>query len=422
MRDIDAHENLLRTMFAAAVARARPDICVPMHLPEPPRGRTIVVGAGKAAASMAQAVEKHWPTPLEGVVVTRYGHALPCRRIDVLEAGHPIPDEAGVVAAHRLFAAVSNLTVNDLVLCLLSGGGSALLAAKPPGITLAEERALTSALLRSGARIGEMNMVRRKISLIRGGGLAAAAAPARIVTLAISDVPNDDPLAIASGPTVPDSAAPRDALAILRRYGIAPPPGVTRWLDRPAAKSAPRPPAEIDYRIVANARDALEASASAAMDFGLAPHILGDAIEGEAREVAEAHAGAARQAAERGETSLFLSGGETTVTVRGEGRGGRNAEYLLALGLSLANRSDVWALAADTDGIDGSEDNAGAVWTPDTLARARERGLDPETHLAHNDAYRFFAKLDQLVVTGPTRTNVNDFRAMLVAPQRLRLQ
>jgi hydroxypyruvate reductase len=416
MRSVDSHEHLLRTMFAAAVARARPEVCLPAHLPEPPAGRTIVVGAGKAAASMARAVEEHWPAPVQGVVVTRYGHGLPCKHIEVLEAGHPLPDERSVTGARQLLDAVDGLSAGDLVLCLLSGGGSALLAALPPGVTLEEERVLTAALLRSGATIGEINCVRRQISLIRGGRLAAAAAPAQVVTLAISDVPGDDPSAIASGPTVPDHGTASDALAVLHRHAIAPPPGIARWLGRPARDDPTPGPFEADFRIIATARDALDAAAAVASDAGFTPFILGDAIEGEAREVARTHAEAARRLAERDGRCLLLSGGETSVTVRGPGRGGRNCEYLLALGLTLSDRTDVWALAADTDGVDGSEDNAGAVWTPHTLAVASERGFDAADHLARNDAYGFFAGVDQLVMTGPTHTNVNDFRAVLIAP------
>lgn len=409
MRQPDSQEALLRALFAAAVDRARPDRCLAAHLPDPPTGRTVVVGAGKAAAAMAQALEAAWPRPLEGVVVTRHGQALPTRHIDVLEAGHPLPDEGSVLAADRLLAAVANLGPEDLVLCLLSGGGSALLSALPPGVSLDDERTLTTALLRSGAAIGEINTVRREISRIRGGRLAAAASPARVVTLAISDVPGDDPAAIASGPTVYSPPARREAHAILRRHAIASPPAIAAWLARPAEAPAPF---EADYRIIARASDALEAAAAIARQAGFTPILLGDAIEGEARQVARDHADLARR---HPSGVLFLSGGETSVTVSGAGRGGRNSEYLLALGLACPN---VWALAADTDGIDGSEDNAGAVWTPDTPARARAAGLDPADFLARNDAYGFFAVLGQLVVTGPTHTNVNDFRAVLIPPPK----
>jgi glycerate 2-kinase len=410
---VDSPEGLLRALFAAAVDRALPERCLPAYLPEPPAGRTVVVGAGKAAASMARALEAHWTGPLEGVVVTRRGHALPCRHIDVLEAGHPVPDEGSVHGARRLMEAVTGLDPDDLVICLLSGGGSALLSALPPGVTLEEEQGLTTALLRSGAAIGEINAVRRQISLIRGGRLAAAAAPARVVTLAISDVPGDHPDAIASGPTVFSAGTPADALEVLRRHGIAPPPGIAAWLTRPASVEPAPPPFEADFRIIARARDALDAAATLAAEAGLEPIILGDDIEGEARLVARDHADLARTHPGR----LLLSGGETSVTVRQGGRGGRNSEYLLALGLALADRTDVWALAADTDGIDGSGDNAGAVWTPQTLERAAALGLDPADFLARNDAHGFFAAVDQLVVTGPTHTNVNDFRAILLAPR-----
>lgn len=408
----DNPEALLRAMFAAAVERAQPEHSLAAHLPAPPTGRTVVVGAGKAAASMARALEDAWPSPLHGVVVTRRGHALPCRHIEVLEAGHPDPDEGSVLAASRLLSAVAGLGPDDLVICLLSGGGSALLSALPPGVTLEEERALTVALLRSGAPIGEINTVRREVSLIRGGRLAQASAPARLVTLAISDVPGDHPAAIASGPTVPSPGSAANARDILSRYAIPQSPGVAAWLNRAPTQSPAPGPFTPDFRIIARARDALDAAAEVASRAGLYPVILGDAIEGEARLVADDHAALA--AAQPGRP--LLSGGETSVTVREGGRGGRNSEYLLALGLALADRTDVWALAADTDGIDGSEDNAGAVWTPDTLPRARALGLDPADFLARNDAYGFFAAVDGLVVTGPTHTNVNDFRAVLIAP------
>jgi hydroxypyruvate reductase len=290
----------------------------------------------------------------------------------------------------------------------------------PPGVTLDEERTLTAALLRSGASIGDINCVRRQISCIRGGRLAAAAAPARVVTLAISDVPGNEPSAIASGPTVPDFGTARDALAVLHRHEIAPPPGIAHWLRRRPEDNPAPGPFEADYRIIATARDALGAASAVATDTGFPPIMLGDAIEGEAREVARTHAETARRLADRDGSCLLISGGETSVTVRGPGRGGRNGEYLLALGLALSDRPDVWALAADTDGIDGSEDNAGAVWTPHTLAVASERGLDAADHLARNDAYGFFAGVDQLVMTGPTHTNVNDFRAVLIAPSASR--
>jgi len=370
----------LRSLFDAAIAAADPFRCLPPHLPAPPRGRSIVVGAGKAAAAMARALETHWPGPLEGFVVTRYGFGLPCQRIEVIEAAHPVPDGASVNAAQRALALVSGLTADDLVLALISGGGSALLTLPAPGITLAEKQARTRELLKSGAPIREINAERRRLSAIKGGKLAAAAMPARVVTLAISDVPGDDPADIASGPTVPPAGVP--------------------WADR------------CTTRVIASSATSLAAAAEAVRAAGVRPVILGDAIEGEAREVAGAMAADALADGDR--PCVLLSGGETTVTVRGNGRGGRNSEFLLALAIALDGRPGVYAIACDTDGIDGSEDNAGAVVTPDTLARGRAQGLDARDFLADNDAYGYFAALGDLVVTGPTRTNVNDFRAILI--------
>jgi hydroxypyruvate reductase len=415
------HRKLLRDMFDAAVAAASPALCIPPHLPRPPKGRTVVVGGGKAAAAMAAAVETHWPGPIEGLVVTRYGHSAPCRHIEVIEAAHPVPDAAGRDAARRILARVAGLGPDDLVLCLLSGGGSALLALPAPGIAFEDKQAINRALLRSGAPIGEMNCVRKHLSSIKGGRLAIAAAPARVVSLMISDVPSDDPSVIASGPTVPDATTSAEAIAILSRYGIEIPRGVLEHLTSQAAET-PKP---VDPRfdrvtnlVVATPQDALEAAADVAQKAGYSALILGNAIEGEAREVGLVHAGIAKQAAGFGQPAeppcALISGGETTVTVRGNGRGGRNAEFLLSLGVALAGRAGIAAIAADTDGIDGSEDNAGAVLLPDTLERAVLAGLDAKAHLAANDAYPVFARLGDLVVTGPTRTNVNDFRAILI--------
>lgn len=417
----DDPKALLRRLFDAAVASADPLRTVPAHLPEPPPGRTLVVGAGKAAAAMAKAVEDRWPGPLDGLVVTRYGHGLPCRRIEVVEAGHPLPDAEGRAAAQRILEMADGLGADDLLLCLISGGGSALLAAPAPGLGLDDKQALTRALLRSGATISEINTVRKHLSAVKGGRLAQRAAPARVVTLAISDVPGDDPAVIASGPTVPDPSTRADALAVLAKYGIVPPPAVQARLAAPESET-PKPGdpvfARTEFRLVATPQQALEAAAAAARAAGITPLILSDSIEGEAREVGKVHAAIARQIALRGQPAaapcLLLSGGETTVTVRGQGRGGRNAEFLLGLTLSLGGRPGIWALAADSDGIDGSEDNAGAVAGPDTLARAAAAGLDAAACLADNDAYHFFAALGDLVVTGPTRTNVNDFRAVLI--------
>ena len=407
-------ETLLRALFDAAVAAAAPERCVPPHLPAPPAGRTVVVGAGKAAASMARAVAIHWPGPLSGLVVTRYGHGVAVPGIEVVEAAHPVPDGAGREAAARILELAGGLGADDLALCLISGGGSALLALPAPGLALEDKQALGAALLKSGATISEMNCVRKHLSAIKGGRLAAAAFPAPVRTLAISDVPGDDPAVIASGPTVSDPTTFADARAILAKYGVAAPGPVTRFLEA-AAEETPKPGdrrlSRSDVVLVATPGEALEAAAEVARQRGLQPVILGDAIEGEARRVAREHAELARRAAPG---TVLLSGGETTVTVRGAGRGGPNAEYLLALALVLDGAPGIWAIACDTDGIDGTEDNAGCVVRPDTLARAAGGGLDGAASLAENDAYGFFSALGDLVITGPTLTNVNDFRAIMV--------
>jgi glycerate 2-kinase len=410
-------------MFDAAVASAMPARCVPPVLPAPPKGRTIVIGAGKAAAAMARAVEDHWDGALSGLVVTRHGHAVACRSIEVVEAGHPISDEAGVAATGRIVALIRDLTPDDLVICLISGGGSALLAAPPPGVTLADEQALMAALLRSGATIAEMNCVRKHLSMVRGGRLALAAAPARIVTLIISDVPGDDPATIASGPTIPDPTTREQALDVLARYDLAGAGPITDWLRNPASET-PKPGAfEAEWHLVATPRMALDAAAAVANEQGLMPLILGDAIEGEAREVARAHADIAHRVQRDGRPvvapCVLLSGGETTVTVAGAGRGGRNAEFLLALALALDGAADIHAIAADTDGIDGTEDNAGAIIGPDSLAEARAFGLSATQSLENNDAYRFFERTGSLLMTGATMTNVNDFRAILIDGPRI---
>ncbi len=412
---------LLTDLFQSAVRAADPAACVPRHLPPPTRGRTVVIGAGKAAAAMARAVEDHWPGELSGLVVTRYGHGVPCRRIEVVEAAHPVPDEAGRAAAARILAVVQGLTSDDLVLVLVSGGGSALLALPFEGISLADKQQVNRALLKSGAGIGEMNCVRKHLSAIKGGRLAAAAYPARVLTLVISDVPGDDPAVVASGPTVPDPTTCADALAILEKYRIAVPPTVEALL-RSGLSETPKPDdlrfAHCETRVIATAQGSLAAAAEAARAAGIEPLILGDAIEGEAREVAKALAGMAKSCALHGVPArppcVLLSGGETTVTVKGQGRGGRNAEFLLALAVALDGAAGIHALAGDTDGIDGTEDNAGAVLTADTLARARAAGIDAKARLADNDGHGFFAALNDLVVTGPTRTNVNDFRAIFI--------
>lgn len=415
----DRARALLRAMFDAAVASALPSRCLPPHIPAPPRGRTFVVGAGKAAAAMARAVEDHWPGDLEGVVVTRYGHAVPCRRIRVLEAAHPVPDAAGITASRAILDQVSGLTPDDLVICLMSGGGSALLPALPASIAIEDEQRLARDLLRSGATIGEMNCVRKHVSTIKGGRLAQAAAPANVETLVISDVPGDDPAVIGSGPTVADPSTREQALAIVDRYGLQVADSIRSWLESPASETpAVAELTSARVTVVATAQRALEAAAAVAEAAGYAALILGDAIEGEARDVAADQAQIVRRiltgAGPVTPPCVLLSGGETTVTVRGAGRGGRNVEYLLALAILLAAQPGVSAIAADTDGIDGTEDNAGALIDESTLTRATTLRLAPEAHLHDNDAYAFFASLGDLVMSGPTHTNVNDFRAILI--------
>lgn len=417
--------GLLRAMFDAAVAAADPARIVPRHLPEPPPpgARTLVVGGGKAAAAMARAFEDAWPSPPEGLVVTRYGHAVPCRRIEVVEAAHPVPDEAGRAAAARIMALVRGLGEDDLVVALVSGGGSALLALPADGLSLEDKQGVNRALLRSGASIDEMNAVRKHLSAIKGGRLAAAAFPARLEALLISDVPGDDPAVIASGPTVPDPSTAAEAAAILARHGIEAPEAVRRHL-RSAAAETPKPGdprlARSRATLVAAPQLSLEAAAAVARGAGVTPLLLGDALEGEAREVGKVLAGIARSVAAHGHPvgapAALLSGGETTVTVRGEGRGGRNVELALGMAVALAGAPGIWAVAGDTDGIDGAEEIAGAIVAPDTLARAAALGLDARGALARNDAHAFFAALGDQVVTGPTLTNVNDFRAVLVLP------
>jgi hydroxypyruvate reductase len=413
-------------MFDAAVASAQPALCIAPHLPPPESlgaGRLVVIGAGKASAAMARAVEDAWRGPLGGLVVTRYGYAVPCQRIEIVEAAHPVPDEAGVAAAERILETVRGRGADDLVLCLISGGGSSLLTLPPPGATLADKQALNRALLASGASIGEMNCVRRHVSAIKGGRLAAACHPARVLTLLISDVPGDRPGDIASGPTVADPTTCADALDIVRRYGIAIPQSLKRLLDSCEGESVkPGDPrlARAETRIVAAPQLALEAAAAVARADGVAVHILGDSIEGEAKDVGKVLAAIALQVAERRQPfappCVLLSGGETTVTVRGGGRGGRNVEFLLALAIGLDGRQGIHALAADTDGVDGQEEIAGALLAPDSLARAWSLGMRPKDRLADNDGHGFFQALGDSLVTGPTLTNVNDFRAILIDP------
>ncbi|MEJ8847834.1 glycerate kinase [Variovorax rhizosphaerae] len=408
-------------MFDAAVAAAQPALCLPPHLPPRPKGRTIVIGAGKASAAMARALEDHWDGPLEGLVVTRYGYAVPCERIEIVEAAHPVPDQAGLQATERIRQLVSGLSADDLVIALISGGGSSLLVAPGPGLTLADKQAVNSALLECGASISEMNCVRRHLSSVKGGRLAAACHPARVWTLLISDVPGDSPMDIASGPTVPDTTTCADALAIIERYRIEVPPAVLALLQRPEAESVkPGDPrlARNETRMITAPQIALEAAAEVARAAGYATYILGDSLEGEARDVGKAFAGIARQVALRGQPfqtpCVLLSGGETTVTIKGNGRGGRNVEFLLALGVALDGLPNVHAIAGDTDGVDGIEEIAGACLTPDTLARAWAQGIHPRKSLDNNDGHGFFQALGDSVITGPTLTNVNDFRAIVI--------
>jgi hydroxypyruvate reductase len=372
---------------------------------------------------MARAVEDHWHGPLSGLVITRYDHGEPLHRIELVEAAHPVPDAAGRTAAKRILDMVKGLQADDLVLCLISGGGSALLSLPAPGVSLEDKQAVNKALLRSGANIGEMNCVRKHLSAVKGGRLAAAAFPAQVVTLLISDVPGDDPSVIASGPTVADRTTFDDALAILAKYGIEQPGAVLGHL-RKAEDETPKPGdshlARASTVMLATAQDALEAAARKAQSAGYKPIILGNSIEGESRDVALVHAGIAMQVARHGQPApapcALLSGGETTVTVRGTGRGGRDAEFMLALAIALDGHPRIHAIACDTDGIDGTEDNAGAILEPDTLMRAGELGLNAKARLSNNDGYAFFSALDDLVTTGPTLTNVNDFRAILIDP------
>lgn len=407
-------------MFDAAVAAADPMQRVAAFLPACPPGKIVVVGAGKASARMAQAVEQAWDGPLTGLVVTRYGHAVPCQQIEVVEAGHPVPDSAGEHAARRILELVSGLGADDLVLALISGGGSALLALPAPGITLADKQAINTALLRCGASIETMNLVRKHLSAIKGGRLAAAAFPAATVGLLISDVPGDDPAVIASGPTVPEASTPAQALAALAHYQVTVPPAVRAHLETTSGCPGPADPrmARVHNHVIAAPQQSLEAAAALARQAGVTPVILSDSLEGESREVGIVLAGIARQVRRHGQPApppcVLLSGGETTVTVRGSGRGGRNVELLLALALALRGAAGTYAIACDTDGVDGAEEVAGALIGPDTLRRAEQLGVDAAAALADNDGHGFFAALDDQVLTGPTLTNVNDFRAVLI--------
>jgi glycerate 2-kinase len=418
----DSATRLLSAMFDAAVASAQPELRVPQFLPTtPPKGRLIVIGAGKASAAMARAVEMHWPGDLSGIVVTRYGYEEPCQRITILSAAHPVPDAAGHEAAQRIVNCVSDLTPDDLVLCLISGGASSLLPLPAEGLTLDDKQRINKDLLRSGATIREMNCVRRHLSGIKGGRLAAACYPAQVINLLISDVPGDDPADIGSGPTVGDATTCADALTIIDRYKITIPDAIRERLrdgGLESVKPGDQRLARVTTHMIAAPYQSLQAAADISLRAGIATYILGDAIEGEAKDVGTAFAGLARQIAAHNapfqKPCILLSGGETTVTVRGHGKGGRNVEFLLALGIALQGAAGVYALAADTDGVDGLEEIAGAVWTPDTQNRAWSLNLSAREALDNNDAHTFFGKLDQSLVTGPTKTNVNDFRAILI--------
>jgi len=447
--------QFLRSLFDTAVQAVSAQQCLPAWLPQPPKnGRTLVIGAGKGAAAMAKVVEQQWSGKVEGLVVTRYGHGADCQHIEVVEAAHPVPDEAGRAAAGRILQKVQGLSENDLVLCLISGGGSALLSAPAPGITLEQKQAINKALLKSGATIAEINCVRKHLSAIKGGRLALACAPAKVITLLISDIPGDDPGVIASGPTLPDPTTCAEALAILHKYAISLPETITQHLQSGQGET-PKPDdprfACNEHQVIATAQDALDAAAAHARAAGVTSYVLPNDLEGEAREVGWVHAVLAEEIARSGnlpfqpmsgtrklqtlesgqlyiklaeilqnypqplsKPCVLLSGGETTVTVRGNGRGGRNAEFLLGLVARLQGADTIYALACDTDGIDGSENNAGAIYTPQSWQQAQNHGLDAKAMLENNDGYGFFAALDDLIITGPTRTNVNDFRAILI--------
>ena len=414
-------EQTLRTLFDTAVAAANPTVCLPAYLPEPPKGRTLVVGAGKASSVMAQSIELHWSGALSGLVITRYDYGLPCEHIDVVEAAHPIPDQIGLNAALRIMKLVSTLEPNDLCIALMSGGASSLLTLPAEGLTLADKQEVNRALLRSGATISDMNCLRKHLSAVKGGRLAAQVAPARLVTLLISDVPGDNPGVIGSGPTVPDQTTFKDALRIVKKYNIELPHSVARHLER-GEPETPKPGDPIfegsEVHLIARPAVSLEAAAKKAREVGLNVLLLSDSLEGEAHEVAKDHAKLALAIRDGSgpvaPPALIISGGELTVKILGNGRGGPNGEYMLAMAIALNGADGLHAIACDTDGIDGSEDNAGARISPSTLRRGAKAGVNPHSHLVDNDSYSFFNALNDLIITGPTYTNVNDFRAILV--------
>ncbi|PJR90386.1 glycerate kinase [Ochrobactrum sp. 695/2009] len=426
MSTITDPKKFLTCLFDAAVAAADPELVIRANLPAKPKGRTIVIGAGKGSAQMAAAFERAWAekhdAPLEGVVVTRYGYGTPCQRIEIIEAAHPVPDEAGLQASKRLFHAVSGLTEDDLVVALVSGGGSALLPSPPEGLTLQDEIAVNKALLASGAPISAMNAIRKHLSTIKGGRLAAAAHPAKVFSLVVSDIPGDNPAFVASGPTVPDATSRDEALKIIERYRLELPQAALDHI-RSEAAHAPKPDDEVfarnEVRVIASAAVSLDAAVKEARRHGVEAVILSDSMEGEAREVAHVHAAIAREVADRDrpfkKPVVILSGGETTVTIRGKGgKGGRNSEFLLSFALDIDGYDNIHALAADTDGIDGSEDNAGAFADGSTVSRLQKAGEDGAARLANNDAWTAFDAIDDLFVPGPTGTNVNDLRAILI--------
>lgn len=421
MNDKNIPEVLLKNMFMAAIESAQPQHTIPAYLPQNIAGKLTVIGAGKASAAMAKAVEDHWQGELSGLVVTRYGYGVECQHIEITESAHPVPDDAGLLAARRIMSLVEGLSENDTVLCLISGGGSSLMSLPLEGISLEEKQDINRALLRSGATISEMNCVRRHLSAVKGGRLAAACYPARLITLLISDVPGDDPCDIASGPTVADATTCQDALDILRRYYITIPQHIENLLVTGIAESIKPGDVKLqksEVHLISTPMMALQAAAEIAKDQNIPAYILSDSLEGEARDVGKVLAGITRQVANHGhpfeKPCILLSGGETTVTLKGNGRGGRNVEFLLSLAIELNGEAGIWALAGDTDGVDGQEEIAGAVISPETLTKARMKGIHARSSLDNNDGHGFFEAIDSSVITGPTLTNVNDFRCIMI--------